>query len=210
MKTTLKRRYNLSSIMCHAWKLWKSGKYDSFSVCLKTSWKIAKSKPSFDVFAKRAYKNYINVVKVALNYNEVQSEDCLSDAIIAISNVYDEINVHVCTVDTYFYRVLKNKIIDYQRLRAKNPSFVELDNAETKPAITDKKETFAILYRYINLLRPKYQRVLTLQLEGYSEIEISKMLDVPKGTVKGYIHRAKGELAEMFEKNNITASFMLS
>ena len=205
--------------MCHAWKLWKSGKYETFSICLKTSWKIAKSKPLFDVFAKKAYKNYINVVKTALRNdkmailstdNEMMAEDCLSDAIIAISNVYDDINVHVCTVDTYFYRVLRNKIVDYQRLNLKKPVFVGIDNAENKPTISDKKETFAILYRYIGLLKPEYQKVLGLQLKGYKEIEISKMLDIPIGTVKGYIFRARKELAQMFEMNGITASFMFT
>jgi len=47
----------------------------------------------------------------------------------------------------------------------------------------------------IGALRPEYQTAILLRhVEGYSYDEIAEIMDVPLGTVKTYIHRARNEL----------------
>ena len=47
----------------------------------------------------------------------------------------------------------------------------------------------------IGTLRPEYQTAILLRhVEGYSYEEIATVMDVPLGTVKTYIHRARNEL----------------
>ncbi|MCG8469281.1 MAG: sigma-70 family RNA polymerase sigma factor [Gemmatimonadetes bacterium] len=47
----------------------------------------------------------------------------------------------------------------------------------------------------IGALRPEYQTAILLRhVEGYSYDEIAEVMDVPLGTVKTYIHRARNEL----------------
>lgn len=47
----------------------------------------------------------------------------------------------------------------------------------------------------IGALRPEYQTAILLRhVEGYSYEEIASIMDVPLGTVKTYIHRARNEL----------------
>ena len=47
----------------------------------------------------------------------------------------------------------------------------------------------------IGALRPEYQTAILLRhVEGYSYEEIATVMDVPLGTVKTYIHRARNEL----------------
>ena len=51
--------------------------------------------------------------------------------------------------------------------------------------------------RAIGLLRPEYRTAIVLRhVEGRPYEEISEIMGVPLGTVKTYIHRARGELKE--------------
>lgn len=51
-------------------------------------------------------------------------------------------------------------------------------------------------------LRPAYRSLVVLRdLEGLSYDEIAQVLDMPVGSVKGRLHRARGELIEMLRNN---------
>jgi len=46
-------------------------------------------------------------------------------------------------------------------------------------------------------LREEYRTVIVLRhVEGYAYDEIADIMDLPLGTVKTYLHRARGELRE--------------
>ena len=50
----------------------------------------------------------------------------------------------------------------------------------------------------IGQLRPEYRTAVLLRhVEGYAYDEIAEIMDLPLGTVKTYLHRARGELKEM-------------
>ena len=49
-------------------------------------------------------------------------------------------------------------------------------------------------------MRPEYRSCILLRhVEGYPYEEIAEMLDLPLGTVKTYIHRARSQLRELLE-----------
>ena len=55
--------------------------------------------------------------------------------------------------------------------------------------------------RAIGRLRPEYRSCIVLRhVEGHSYEEIAQMLDLPLGTVKTYIHRARNELRGYLER----------
>ena len=61
----------------------------------------------------------------------------------------------------------------------------------------DENPTWTLLERAIGELRPEYRTAILLRhVEGRPYEEIAEIMGVPLGTVKTYIHRARGELRE--------------
>lgn len=68
---------------------------------------------------------------------------------------------------------------------------------ELPDAYVENLELGSQIERAIGQLRPEYRTATLLRhVEGYSYQEIAKIMDLPLGTVKTYIHRAKLELKE--------------
>ena len=68
---------------------------------------------------------------------------------------------------------------------------------ELPDAYVENLELGSQIERAIGQLRPEYRTATLLRhVEGYSYQEIAKIMDLPLGTVKTYIHRAKLELQE--------------
>jgi len=59
----------------------------------------------------------------------------------------------------------------------------------------EARELGSAIERAIGRLRPEYRSCILLRhVEGHSYEEIARILDLPLGTVKTYIHRARNEL----------------
>jgi RNA polymerase sigma-70 factor, ECF subfamily len=66
----------------------------------------------------------------------------------------------------------------------------------------ERRERQQRLERKLQLLRPEYRSLLVLRdLEGFSYDEIAEVLEMPLGSVKGRLHRARGELIELLRNN---------
>ena len=72
-----------------------------------------------------------------------------------------------------------------------------------QPAIElERRERQLRLEHKLRGLRPEYRSLLVLRdLEGLSYDEIAGVLDMPLGSVKGRLHRARGELIELLRTN---------
>ncbi|MGH7675692.1 MAG: RNA polymerase sigma factor [Gemmatimonadales bacterium] len=71
---------------------------------------------------------------------------------------------------------------------------------ETPLDEVQNRELGTAIERAIARLRPAYRACILLRhVEGHSYEEIAQMLDLPLGTVKTYIHRARNELREYLE-----------
>ncbi len=69
---------------------------------------------------------------------------------------------------------------------------------ETPEAYVENRELGSQIERAIGSLRPEYRTAVLLRhVEGYSYDEIAEIMDVPLGTVKTYLHRARRELKEL-------------
>ena len=71
---------------------------------------------------------------------------------------------------------------------------------ERPDAYAENRELGSEIEAAIGRLRPHYRTVTLLRhVEGYSYNEIAEIMDLPLGTVKTYIHRARLELKESLD-----------
>jgi RNA polymerase sigma-70 factor (ECF subfamily) len=119
---------------------------------------------------------------------------------------------------SWIFKIANNAAIDH--IRRKSLDTLSLDgapDAETPEAmrataiqLAGKDETplqevvnrelGSAIERAIGRLRPEYRACILLRhVEGYSYEEIAETLDLPLGTVKTYIHRARNELRGYLE-----------
>ncbi len=72
------------------------------------------------------------------------------------------------------------------------------DKGETPLAELEARELGTAIEKAIGQLRPEYRSCIMLRhVEGLAYEEIAQLLDLPLGTVKTYIHRARHELRGM-------------
>jgi RNA polymerase sigma-70 factor (ECF subfamily) len=115
----------------------------------------------------------------------------------------------------WIFKIANNHTIDH--LRRKRLDTVSIDGSpnatsaheqertslslvsteESPAAYVENKELGGQLEQAIGELRPEYRTVILLRhVEGYAYEEIAEVMEIPLGTVKTYLHRARGELKE--------------
>ncbi|MDH5588702.1 MAG: sigma-70 family RNA polymerase sigma factor [Gemmatimonadota bacterium] len=76
-------------------------------------------------------------------------------------------------------------------------SVVVVSTDENPEERLEHKELGGEIEEAIGELRSEYRTVILLRhVEGYAYDEIAEIMDLPLGTVKTYLHRARGELKE--------------
>jgi RNA polymerase sigma-70 factor, ECF subfamily len=117
---------------------------------------------------------------------------------------------------SWIFKIANNAAIDHLRRRevdtlsldgaphATTPEDIEAtalqvgDKSETPLAELEARELGTAIERAIGRLRPEYRSCILLRhVEGMAYEEIAQLLDLPLGTVKTYIHRARHELRGM-------------
>ena len=140
------------------------------------------------------------------------AEDLAQDAFIRAFNAIGSYNPGY-KFSSWMFKIAHNLTIDHLRKRRLDtisihgsPNAVTpdeqartslvLESAEERPdAYVENLELGSQIETAIGRLRPEYRAVTLLRhVEGYSYQEIADILEIPLGTVKTYIHRARLEL----------------
>jgi RNA polymerase sigma-70 factor (ECF subfamily) len=123
-------------------------------------------------------------------------------------NKYDE----QYAFSTWLYKIAKNCTIDFVRKRKLNSLHISYGpdeeasiNENTLYSGTPnpeenmiRQQEELILMKHIESMKPKYRRLIELRyIKEYAYEEISEELNIPIGTVKAQLFRAKNILAEM-------------
>ncbi len=103
---------------------------------------------------------------------------------------------------TWITRILLNCIYQEQKKRRNDSPFEEY--SETAPQLPVSIEEKTDLYEAIDLLPPTYKTVVVLQyFAGIKLKDIAQIMDIPMGSVKGYLFRAKEALRNQLEERPI-------
>ena len=140
------------------------------------------------------------------------AEDLAQDAFIRAFNAIGSYNPGY-KFSSWMFKIAHNLTIDHLRKRRLDtisihgsPNAVTadeqartslvLESSEERPdAYVENLELGSQIETAIGRLRPEYRAVTLLRhVEGYSYQEIADILEIPLGTVKTYIHRARLEL----------------
>ena len=119
---------------------------------------------------------------------------------------------------SWIFKIANNAAIDHLRRRgldtlsldgapsAETPAQMHAtalqlgDRSESPLERVESRELGSAIEQAIDRLRPEYRSCILLRhVEGYSYEEIAESLELPLGTVKTYIHRARNELRGYLE-----------
>lgn len=117
------------------------------------------------------------------------------------------------SLSTWIYRIAKNVCMDFLRKR-KEPSLsideekddgpkLEIeDNSKSPEQIAEKNEISRMVWSAVEKLDDKSRMIITMfDFEGLSYDEISAALEVPVGTVKSRLNRAREKLKKLLSEN---------
>ena len=143
------------------------------------------------------------------------AEDLAQEAFIRAFNAIDSYNP-AYRFSNWIFKIANNHTIDHLRRRKLNTVSIEgsphatsaqeeertsvvVESPHENPAAyVEHRELGSQIERAIGRLRPEYRTVILLRyVEGYAYDEIAEVMEIPLGTVKTYLHRARGELKEL-------------
>ena len=145
------------------------------------------------------------------------AEDLAQETFVKVFNHLDSYNPKF-KFSSWIFKIANNLAID--TLRKKGIQTVSLDGSrhattaeeteatrisiastdENPEELLEARELGREIERAIGMLRPEYRTAVILRhVEGRAYEEIAEIMDVPLGTVKTFIHRARLELREMLE-----------
>ena len=99
---------------------------------------------------------------------------------------------------TWITRILINSIYLERKKRGKNSPFEECSEAAPMESVSIEERTD--LYDAIDLLPPAYKTVVILQyFQGMKVKDIAQVMNIPVGSVKAYLSRARKILRNQLE-----------
>ena len=168
----------------------------------------AGDRPSFDRLVADAYTLVYNTA-----YRVLGDQDLAADATqMAFLRAYRSLPSFrgQSSFTTWLYRIVTNVCLDMVRAQRRQAPAVSTLGDETEPYTPDQPderlgpearvlqgELQAAVHGALARLRPEHRLVLVLyDLAGFPYEEIATMLDLPLGTVKSRLNRARNSLRE--------------
>jgi len=168
------------------------------------------------VWLIKKYRGPIQNLIYKMVHEKSDIEDLVQEAFIKAFNSLKNYNQEF-SFSTWIYRIAINNTIDYLRKRRLNTFSIDSDETddEEKPKFEIPDTTYSadaniileqrqkIINDAINSLPEKYKKIIELRhKEELSYEEISEILNLPIGTVKAHLFRAR-ELLNKYLKNKL-------
>jgi RNA polymerase sigma-70 factor (ECF subfamily) len=137
------------------------------------------------------------------------AEDVSQDSFLRAFHRLDQYR-GTATFRTWLLQITQNTALNTLTRTRRRPTEMGNDAPETpdrdpvrQPVMElERREREQRLEHKLRTLRPEYRSLLVLRdLEGLSYNEISDVLEMPLGSVKGRLHRARDELIELLRNN---------
>lgn len=147
------------------------------------------------------YKEYLYKTAMLSVENEQVALDMVGDCIL---NGFQKIKSlkEPKYFKTWITRILYNLISDYYRNKQYTEDIDNVQIAEPENIVGQAEKLD--LYQAIDALSEKYKTVIILKYFDEMKIsDIAYIMDIPEGSVKAYLHRAKEELKHLLTEVNL-------
>ncbi len=145
-----------------------------------------------------------------LTHDEDESKDLLQDTCLKAFRFINSFE-RGTNAKAWLFRILKNSFINDYRKKSKNPGMVDYQEVETfynsegsegQTQLTPDLRSETVkgmlgdeITNALNSMDVDFRTIIILcDLEGFKYDEISKILDIPIGTVRSRLHRARSIL----------------
>ena len=145
-----------------------------------------------------------------LTYNEEDANDLVQETYLKAYRFIDKY-IEGTNAKAWLFKILKNVFINQYRKKSKQPTKVDFEDIVTYQDEEDtnfssyqdlRQEMFQHMMgdevtNAINSLPVDFRVVILLcDIEGFTYEEISKIIDIPIGTVRSRLHRARNMLKD--------------
>ena len=149
-----------------------------------------------------------------LTLDEDDANDLVQDTYLKAYRFFDSYEQGT-NAKAWLFRILKNSFINDYRKKSKEPAKVDYQDVETYYNSDDVDENITTDLRIealqgmigdevataLNALPVDFRTIIVLcDLEGFTYEEMAKILDIPIGTVRSRLHRARMVLKDRLKK----------
>jgi RNA polymerase sigma-70 factor (ECF subfamily) len=146
-----------------------------------------------------------------LTYKEEDAHDLVQDTFLKAYRFIDSY-IAGTNAKAWLFKILKNTFINEYRRKSKEPNRVDIDDVAAYQDVDDTSHVGSLdlreevvqgligdeVTKAINQLPVDFRTVILLcDVEGFSYEEIAKIVDIPVGTVRSRLHRARNLLKDM-------------
>ncbi|WP_077338822.1 RNA polymerase sigma factor [Pseudocolwellia agarivorans] len=144
-----------------------------------------------------------NLFKVAYQYTGTKhdAEDLLQDLLEYLFTKQTELR-KIEKLKPWLMRCLYNRFIDLYRKKQRQPGLDDIDDEKIQPLFQyydnhQQNDQHKEIYQAMNKLSADQRAVITLHdINGHTLPELAKIMDVPLGTLKSNLHRARATLKQ--------------
>jgi len=164
---------------------------------------LRKNDKALDFLYQSYSASLLGIISKVIRQEDV-AEDVLQESFLKIWNCIDQYNPEKGRLFTWMARLARNKAIDHLRSRTeinklKNDNISEFTLEINKLHQIQVNTEFIGLKQLLNALRPEHTKVLDMvYFQGYTQLEVSEILNIPIGTVKTRIRVAIKTMRSFF------------
>ena len=160
-------------------------------------------------------KKYGNLIwSIARRYlsNQAEAEDAVQEIFLALWQSASRFDANKGSEITFIATIARRRLIDGLRKNNKHKILQSIDDAISDDVFKqksnlEKNAELSLAIGILETLEKKDQELLSLSIyQGYSHVEIAKLLNLPLGTVKTKIRRSLMKIREKIKgrKMNVT------
>lgn len=157
---------------------------------------------TFEVTIAKQSKWLLDKAKYLCKSTRIEPEDLAQDAIIKA--ITTEFKLEPGTnLKGWLYTILKNLFINEYR---RNKKLIDIELKDNMPfsAPNDAIRSLSVeeIRAVFATLPPKQRKMVELRADGYGYEQIAEIMELPMGTVRSTLHKAKYKIQDNFKGEN--------